>query len=485
MADTAADILAYYNNNPIGVIDQNTWTDRDPEVAMQFIQGPSIYTPLIEWTDRSAQTGAQWSQFTELLEGEADTEELTMTQQYIADPLGVDSRMRQLTTARYGDKVQLHKSDNIFQQWKLSGGRDWRPVLKGVLGSNVRRKIESLSRNAFLRGPKAYWTYGGDASSMATLESGDVFGLGIVNEWNLRIGQTGNPIIPGDTAAAKLAIVPPGAIYDFQTSLAAANATEAAMWRDAQLYSGQALKYEIGTYKNIRFMQAPNDRYGQSGAVLYNAGKVICQAAVSAAIKMGDGAPDPETTKVDETWYVGQKGAEHFVHCHGYNLTSLGFAVGDIVAIHISKTSAYGDADGVNFLHGKTINRRIVAISGTGNDQVTFDRPVLFNYKTVLASFTPKSGGAEADAYAILTKAAHVGFILVLGSKGGVKGNVNQPLAFYEPKPVDDFESVWRFVWDIIAGYNIWDPLLFECHFVAVTLPKAGGVIPPAITETS
>ena len=46
-------------------------------------------------------------------------------------------------------------------------------------------------------------------------------------------------------------------------------------------------------------------------------------------------------------------------------------------------------------------------------------------------------------------------------------------------KAIDDFESVWRYVWDIKAGMNIWEPNLFECHFVAVTLPKPGGLIIP------
>ena len=477
------DLFDYYDNNPVGVIDQNSWTDKDAEVQMQFITGPTIYTPLIEWTNESQKTGAQVSQFTELLEGEADTEELTMTQQYIPEPLGIDSRMRQITIARYGDKVQLLKSSNYFQQWKMSGGRDWRGILRSVLASNIRRKIEQLSRNAYLRGPKNYWTYGGDASSFATLEAGDVFSLEMVNAWNLCVGQLGDPIIPGDMAAAKLCILPPGSIYDFQESLAAADGNEAALWRDASMYAGSGpLKYEIGSYKNIRFMQAPNDRYGQSLAVLYNAGKVAAQVAVTDIISMGDGSPNPETTKVDETWYVGQKGASHVVHCHGTDLAALGFAVNDIVAVHTSKSTVYGDPDGVNPLHGKTIQRRIVAIKDT--DCFQFDRPILFNYKTKLASWTPKSGAPTTDAYAMITKAAHVGFCLVLGSKGGIRGNVNKPLEFYEPKPVDDFESVWRFVWDIIAGYNVWDPQLFECHFVAVTLPKPGGVISP-VAETS
>ena len=148
------------------------------------------------------------------------------------------------------DKVQLHESSNIFQQWRMSGGRDWRPLLRGVLGNNVRRKMELVSRNAYLKGPKDYWTYGGSATDFSGLDSTAKFGLDIANAWNLRLGNTGSPIVPGDVASAKLAILPPGAIYDFQASLAAASQNEAAMYTMARLYQG-AMPYEIGSHFSL------------------------------------------------------------------------------------------------------------------------------------------------------------------------------------------------------------------------------------------
>ncbi len=42
-----------------------------------------------------------------------------------------------------------------------------------------------------------------------------------------------------------------------------------------------------------------------------------------------------------------------------------------------------------------------------------------------------------------------------------------------------DFESVWRFTYDMILGHNIWEPNYFEVHFCAVSLPKPGGIIAP------
>lgn len=462
----------YYAINPISVVDQNLWDDRIPEVIMNFLRGPTIYTPLIDWVDRSQQTGAALSRYSELLEGDTDFDEISMTAQYLPEALGIDSRERELSTARYGDKVQLHDSSGIFQMWRMSGGRDWRPLLRGVLGNNVRRKIELLARNAYLKGPKTFWTYGGGATNFAGIDGTAKFGIEIVNAWNLRLGNTGTPIVPGESAAIKQVILPPGCVYDFMDDLALASNNEAALWRDAKINQG-ILQYEIGSYKNVRFLEAPNDNYGQNPAILYNAGAIFHQAPVSAAITAGDGAPDPETTKVDETWRVGQKDVTHYIQL-GAAADMSKFALNDQVSIHTVRTNAYGVTNGVDFLSGKTIVRRVVSID-VGNKRLAFDRPVMRNYSVDLG----------AGVYAYVTKAQHIAFNLVLGSRGGIMGNVNRPLKFYEPVAIDDFQSVWRYVWDIIAGYNIWEPNLFECHFTAVSLAKPGGVITPESLETS
>jgi hypothetical protein len=139
-----------------------------------------------------------------------------------------------------------------------------------------------------------------------------------------------------------------------------------------------------------------------------------------------------------------------------------------MVSLHSVRTSDYGVTNGVDFLSGKTIVRRVVAVDAD-NDTISFDRPVMKDYDTDLGS----------GVYAYVTKAQHIGMILVLGSRGGVLGNVNRPLRFYEPVAIDDFQSVFRYVWDIVAGWNIWEPNLFEVHFCAVSLPKPGGVITP------
>jgi hypothetical protein len=462
----------YYDLNPIAVIDQDQWDFRYPEVALLF-RNSAVYTPLIDWTNDPAKLGVMGTIVTELIEGDTNADEIPFDAMYI-DAQGVDSRSRTYSVKRYGGKVQLKKYENLFTQWQKAGGRDWRPLLRGLLGQDVLRKHEILARNIFLRSPKDRWTYGGNATSIGTIDSSDIFNLASVLDWNFRLGNTGSPVIPGDAASAKVAIVPPGIEYDIRKGLAAASGNEAAMWRDARLYAGQTLNYELGEYSGVRFIKAPNDKFGINPAVLYNTGAITKQYGVSERINAGDGSPDPETTKVDETWSVGQKNVTHYIQLEDFAQND--FALNDIVTIHTRRTSAYGVTNGVDPLDGTAIHRRVVAVDYT-NNRLSFDRPVMWSYQVPMVA-TPVSGAA-GTYYAFVTKAKAIGMVLVMGSRGGVLGATADPLKFYEPKPIDDFDSVWRFSYDMVLGHNVWEPNYFELHFCAVSQPKPGGIVAP------
>lgn len=461
----------YYDINPIGVIDQDQWDYRYPEVALQF-RDRSVYTPLIDWTDDPAKLGVMGTIVTELMEGDTNADEVPMDAMYI-DAQGIDSRSRTYSVKRYAGKVQLRKNENVFTQWKKSGGRDWKPLLRGLLGRDVLQKHELLARNIFLRSPKDRWTYGNNATSFATLGSDDNFNLATILDWNFRLGNTGSPVIPGDMAAAKVAIIPPGVEYDIRKSLAAATASEAQMFRDARLYAGESLRYEFGEYAGVRFVKAPSDKYGMNPAILYNAGAITKQYGVTERINAGDGAPDPETTKVDDVWNVGQKNVTHYIQLE--NFADGDFVKNDIVTIHTVRTAQYGVTSGVEPLDGTAVNRRVYSVDHT-NNRLTFDRPFFANYHVPITGASV-TGASQGTFYAWVTKARHVGMILVMGSRGGVLGATAQPLAFYEPKPIDDFDSVWRFSYDMILGHNIWEPNYFELQFVSTYLPKPGGIV--------
>lgn len=465
----------FYDMNPVSHIDQNQWDEKISELHIAFRQMPVLYTPLIDWTNESQMTnGARTTIWTEMLEGDVDIDEIPANAYYIDTNIGVDTRSRTLSSKRYGDKAQLHESSNMWQRFVMNGSRDWRPLMRGMLSSNYIRKHELLARNAFLMQPKEFWTFGGDATNFSEIVSGDILSPEMTLQWALRLGNTGSPVIPGDTAGAKVALCAPGAVYDYRKALAAATTSEAQMWRDAQIYAGQAIRYEIGAHNNVRFQQVPNDKYGENLSVLYNAGAISAQYGVAMPINMGDGAPDPEgTEKIDDVWSVGQKNVTHYIQLEAAaDMTK--FAKHDIVSIHTQRTADFGVTDGCEFRSGKTIQRRIMSIDAT-NKRLSFDRPIMSKYASAFQA--KPSSGVAGLYYAFVTKATHIGFTLVLGSRGGIMGKIDRPVKFHEPKPIDDFESVWRFVWDEYAGLNLWDPNLFECHFHSITLPKPGGVI--------
>jgi hypothetical protein len=464
-----SDVMPFYDLNPVGVIDQDKWDLKAPEVNLRFHE-LGLYTPLIDWDASPQATGAVTEVETELLEGDVDSNPIPLTANFI-DADGLDSRFRKFSVERHGGKVQLHKSSNAFTMWQKSGGRDWRPLLQGLLGRNVVNKFESLAKGVWFKGSKDYWTYSGNATDFAGILAADHFELGMVNEWNLRLGNTGSPVIPGDAAQAKLAILPPGAVYDFQNSLATATGNEVSMWRDAVLYQNK-LNYEIGTYKNIRFMEAPTNRYGINPNVLYNAGTIAKQFCVIEPIHMGDGSPDPNAETVDGVWYVGQKDVTHYVKLE--NFAAGDFEKNQVVTLHLKATNAFGVTGGVDPFDGRTIHRRVVKVDA-GAKTLAFDRPISFNYTSAKA-MKSVSGNADIQGYAYVTRGIHIGFSLVLGSRAGVKGKVLQPLEFYEPVPVDDFKSVWRYTYDAIVGHNIAEPNMFELYFFSVSIPKPGGV---------
>ncbi len=471
------DLGYFYDLNPVGVIDRNSWQITDPLVNLAF-RTDAIYTPLIDWDSSPMATGAVTTEQFELLEGEVDANPIPMTANYIGEAQAIDSRSRRWSVLRYGDKVQLHESSNTFNMWKNSNvdnvsARDWKPLLRGLLGWNVVEKHEILSRNVWFKGSKAYWTYAGDATNWGELSTTDRFSINQVKYWQMWLGNTGSPIVPGDQAKAKLALVPPGAIFDWVNGLPGSTDPETVLFKYTMEYGGEHLNYELGQYMGVRFQEVPNNKFGLNKNVLYNSGTIAKQYGVTGPIASGDGSPDPGTTPVDGVWYVGQKNVAHSIQLESFGAQD--FKLNDFVTIHTKVTTEYGVTNGVDPFDGRTIVRRIVGID-TVNHTLTFDRPVMFNY---IQSFigSPVSGGANIVIYAYVTKGINVGFSLVLGSRGGVQGKVMRPLRFKEPKPIDDYESVWRFVWDDIVGYNIADPNMFTLYFYTVSIPIPGGVL--------
>ncbi len=128
----------------------------------------------------------------------------------------------------------------------------------------------------------------------------------------------------------------------------------------------------------------------------------------------------------------------------------------DIVTIHTQRTASYGITDGVDPFEGKAEFRRIVGID-TGNDRITFDRPIMDDFDTDLG------GGV----YGYVTKGLNVHASIFVGAPNGVVAGVGQPPRLYTPPPVDDLMSVNRFSWDAYVGHQPYRPEVFEVVFSA------------------
>jgi hypothetical protein len=93
-------------------VDQNTWDDKVAQVVMNFQNGPVVYTPLIEWMDRSRATGADATIYTDMLDADVNTDTIAYDAMYIPEPLTVDSRFRTTSMARYGKPLIAVVSKN-------------------------------------------------------------------------------------------------------------------------------------------------------------------------------------------------------------------------------------------------------------------------------------------------------------------------------------------------------------------------------------
>ena len=120
----------FYDVSPIGVIDQNKWTMYKPGVMTELVtgfRGSSVFAPMIGWQQWEGEALQTWE--TELLPGDVTGAEIPMTANYVSTSQPFDSRMRKWALKRYADKTQIHKSDQRFQQWLLSGEKDRKSVV--------------------------------------------------------------------------------------------------------------------------------------------------------------------------------------------------------------------------------------------------------------------------------------------------------------------------------------------------------------------
>lgn len=447
------DFDAYYPQNPWSGIEQNKRAWYVPELYRVWKQ-QTVYNRLVS-TRFNMVPGAATMNFDTILLPNANNDAAGVRDLY-GNAAYMDSKRRSIAFSRYNGKFSLNKYEDKVNFWTLDGRAGLANILTGDngLAYHMVEVNEKLARNAFLANPPRH-LYGslGTATSIGAIATGDVVTTALIDDIILGMKERGVPVQQtGDgSPGSMVCITSPGVLRDLRYELSATGNSQAFV--DVMRYqqSIRLINGEVGTYHGVRFVES-------NRACLYNFGGNKTQTTITASTPVGTGSPNPATTLVDGTEYVGQPSATHSITV----ASSASFAVGDYVTIHTVRTSAYGTTSGVDFTSGKNLERRIVEIPDSTH--ISFHEPVSENYITDLG------GGV----YGYITKARNVHSLLFTAAQGGVVLGVSQAPQVYTPRPVDDFDMIQRFTWDEYVGYNVFEKDAFEVAYVSASNRMTG-----------
>lgn len=446
-----------YGDTPWEDLDQNQYTKYVPEL-LEVFRHKSLYYGLVTYGVNLLAVRSGTMQFTQVMDPEPNIAALDNRQIWLPQ-LYMDSRALEITCLRYGDKVMMNKYDDYITYWRQNGTPGLRNIMRSRLAPHMVDTLDLLARNAFLN--KTTVMFAGDVSSFGDVAATNTFDLSVCRAVHLGADYDPDPI-----QNPIIGLGAPSAVYTIKDS-------DSGEFISRLKYTDErrVINYEIGEYEGVRFAQHPTN-------TLWNCGTVLKQSIIDASIALGDGAPDPATTKVEGVWKVGQAAATHYISVKD----ATGFEAGDFVTLHRHKagdSSAYDSAlgsqlkatNGVLFNDAEMIHREIYSVDET-NDRLAFTEPITVDwFQTAL------TGIGESGVYGYVTKARPIHLTTFLKGPRGVVSGVLQPPQTYTPAPIDDTESIWRFSWDAYLKYQQMYPNRFEVYFHAGPIRKKGKVV--------
>jgi len=380
-----------------------------------------------------------------------------------------DGWQMRINMLHYGDKIALHKYDPLVTFFTASGrgASGLAGLCRELLGNSIVDTMESQIRNAFLGAPVRYIAGGG--SGFSNISDSDVFDLDQLMDIQLNFAyhEVVDPNQPGGMGV--VAYTSPGVIHSIQSQ--GSDSDYVSLRKYTSEGMSQLLRYEVGEYKGVRFVNHPLN-------TLYNAGTVVAQAPVTVAITPGDGAPDPSSdgsgTLVMGTYEMGQKGGsqKHYIQLGSFATGSIAnLAVGDVISIHTRKsdglTLPYDVAGAVLPTDGTACHRVIVSID-TDNAKICVDRPIQMDYTTAAVN------DCGAGEYAFVTKGQHIHASVISAAPGGVVGGFAQPPQLHVPPAIDDLEAMFRLSWDGYYKYSLFRTETIALVFSAGYVSKQG-----------
>lgn len=452
MADPITD---YYADNPVEVLDKNQRVWYDPDVLALF-RTRSLFSDIVTYARNLGSVQATSMVVTQVLEPHANYNPIA-TRQLWLPAMHIDSRAIEITFEHHGGKVAMHEYDELVTYWKANGTGGLRSILNSVLGANIVDVHDYLARNALIEGAlnhTGYTYYAGSATDFGDMISTDVMDISIppTIQLGMKYREVNGALNPDGSAGAVVCYTTPGVIFDLQKD---------PDWVEVAKYAspGSLFRYEVGTYKNVRFVESPR-------LVLWNAGTVEFSAGITVAHTAGDGAP---TGKVDGTYKVGQgsAGIKNYIQLDtspDVGTLEANLQVNDIVTIHTSRTSAYGATNSVDPFDGSNQYRRVVSIDAS-SDQICLDKPLMADLPSTVI---------EGANYGYVTKGFSPHASIFVGGPQGVVTGVAAPIRLHTPPPIDDLESIYRFSWNDRMGHQPYAPEVFEVVFSAGSIRLKG-----------
>lgn len=357
----------------------------------------------------------------------------------------------------YGGKIALHKYDELVTFF-TTGGRQagaLAPLCRSLMSDAIVDHLEKQIRNAFLSLPVFYITGGG--TGFGDIAQADVYDPDVAMDVSLEFAynEVMDPNSPNGVNA--VAFASPGQIFQAQK-----DSDYKGIAQYSEIGARSLLRYEMGQYKGLRYVQHPIN-------TLWNCGTMKAQATVSSAISAGDGSPDPSTTKVLGAYKVGQKsGPTRYIQLGTHLVGAItDYDVGDTISIHTARsagtTQPYTVQNAPLPTDGTKVDRRIVSVD-TSNNRLVLDRPIQRDYDTDLGS----------GVYAYVTKGLHIHAAVVIAGPGAVVGGFAQPPKLMFPPAIDDREAMYRVTWDSVHEYGLFRPEMAVVIFSAGYTSRAG-----------
>lgn len=441
---TTGDFDLYYPSSPWANITTNSRVYYEAMLQEQAYLKRAVFGNFVDLHINVGDVNAAQMTLSNLIEPHGNNDSIANTALWMTSSR-LDSMSRTVGFNHYGGKLALHKYNDLVTYWKGNNDAGLKRIMETALGKMQSDVLEKLARNAFMAHARKFI---GDGSLTGFDQVGSSTVLSSSTIRAIHLGMAERDVAyannPMGQESAIFCVTTPGVIDGIMNSASTGD------WLDVQRYNNPAaiVNNEQGTWKGVRFIKSNN-------ACLYNCGTVSRETTITAAITAGDGADDATTGGYLGVYNVGQPstGVTKYVTV----AANTGFAVGDLVTIHKTRTSANGVTNGVDYTEGSAETRIIRKISST---HISFDKPIMETFSTDLG------GGV----YAYMTKGRHIHSATFIGGPGGVALAVGIPPELHVPGTgegqlpiIDDVAGMHRFSWDGYFAYAPYTPEVFEC----------------------